>query len=94
MAYWFLSNQPAGFSQEALFGYFLGVAVLVRVFVAVNEIPSASLAPELTDRPRAGNESRSGSSSRWVCCWGGWVSGTGSSTSLERPERTPAWGTG
>src|SRR5262245_14627186 len=49
VAYWFLWNPPSGLSQEALFVYFLAVAVLVRLFVAVNEIPSASLVPELTD---------------------------------------------
>jgi GPH family glycoside/pentoside/hexuronide:cation symporter len=49
VAYWFLWNPPSGLSQEALFLYFLVVAVLVRLFVAVNEIPSASLVPELTD---------------------------------------------
>jgi GPH family glycoside/pentoside/hexuronide:cation symporter len=49
VAYWFLWNPPSGLSQPALFGYFLVAAVLVRLFVAVNEIPSASLVPELTD---------------------------------------------
>src|SRR5262249_35051496 len=33
---------------EGLLAYFLVIAVLVRIFVAVNEIPSASLVPELT----------------------------------------------
>ena len=50
VAYWFLWNPPAGLSHERCFAYFLVVAVLVRVFVAVNEIPSASLVPELTDK--------------------------------------------
>jgi len=50
VAYWFLWNPPAGLSHEALLAYFLVVSVLVRVFVAVNEIPSASLVPELTDQ--------------------------------------------
>ena len=52
VAYWFLWNPPAGLSHESLLAYFLGVSVLVRVFVAVNEIPSASLVPELTDKLR------------------------------------------
>jgi hypothetical protein len=45
-----LENPPAGLSHESLLAYFLVVSVLVRVFVAVNEIPSASLVPELTDK--------------------------------------------
>ena len=49
VAYWFLWNPPSGLSREVLFAYFVVVAVLVRIFVAVNEIPSASLVPELTD---------------------------------------------
>ena len=50
VSYWFLWNPPAGLSHEGLLAYFLAIAVLVRVFVAVNEIPSASLVPELTDQ--------------------------------------------
>jgi Na+/melibiose symporter-like transporter len=49
IAYWFLWNPPADLSPATLFAYFIVVAVLVRIFVAVNEIPSASLVPELTD---------------------------------------------
>ena len=49
VAYWFLWNPPSGLSQGGLFAYFLVVAILVRIFVAVNEIPSASLVPELTE---------------------------------------------
>jgi len=47
--YWLLWNPPAGLSHGGLFAYFIVVAVLVRFFVALNEIPSASLVPELTD---------------------------------------------
>jgi GPH family glycoside/pentoside/hexuronide:cation symporter len=50
VAYWFLWNPPAALSHEGLFAYFVLVSVLVRIFVAVNEIPSASLVPELTDQ--------------------------------------------
>src|SRR5262249_4864537 len=50
IAYWFLWNPPASLSHQGLLAYSLGVAVLVRIFVAVNEIPSASLVPELTDQ--------------------------------------------
>jgi GPH family glycoside/pentoside/hexuronide:cation symporter len=49
-SYWLLWNPPAGLSPEHLFVYFLVVSVLVRVFIAVYEIPSASLVPELTDQ--------------------------------------------
>lgn len=49
ITYWLLWNPPAGLSHGALFAYFVVVAVLVRFFVALNEIPSASLVPELTD---------------------------------------------
>jgi Na+/melibiose symporter-like transporter len=49
-SYWLLWNPPAGMSPEWLFGYFVVVSVLVRVFIAVYEIPSASLVPELTDQ--------------------------------------------
>jgi Na+/melibiose symporter-like transporter len=49
-SYWLLWNPPHGLSPEGLFLYFLTVSVLVRVFIAVYEIPSASLVPELTDQ--------------------------------------------
>ena len=49
-SYWLLWNPPGGLSQGWLFAYFLGVSVLVRMFIAVYEIPSASLVPELTDQ--------------------------------------------
>ena len=48
-AYWLLWSPPAGLSQAQLFAYFVAVAVLVRIFIAFYEIPSASLVPELTD---------------------------------------------
>jgi len=48
VTYWLLWNPPTGLSHPALFAYFVVIAVLVRVFVALNEIPSASLVPELT----------------------------------------------
>jgi GPH family glycoside/pentoside/hexuronide:cation symporter len=49
-SYWLLWNPPADLSPERLFVYFVVVSVLVRVFIAVYEIPSASLVPELTDQ--------------------------------------------
>jgi Na+/melibiose symporter-like transporter len=48
-SYWLLWNPPSGLSPGALFTYFVVVAVLVRLFIALYEIPSASLVPELTD---------------------------------------------
>jgi GPH family glycoside/pentoside/hexuronide:cation symporter len=47
VSYWLLWSPPA-LSSGALLVYFVVVAVLVRVFIAVYEIPSASLVPELT----------------------------------------------
>ena len=49
LCYWALWNPPAGLGHGALFTYFLVVAALVRALIAVYEIPSASLVPELTD---------------------------------------------
>ncbi len=49
VCYWALWNPPAGLGHGALFTYFLVVAALVRALIAVYEIPSASLVPELTD---------------------------------------------
>lgn len=39
---------PAGWSHEALFGYIVVVSVLVRSFIALYEIPSSALGPELS----------------------------------------------
>lgn len=49
VAYYFLWSPPAGLSPDALFAYLLGVAIVVRLFIACFEIPNSSLAPELTD---------------------------------------------
>jgi Na+/melibiose symporter-like transporter len=49
-SYWLLWNPPSDLSAGGLFTYFVVVAVLVRVFIALYEIPSASLVPELTDQ--------------------------------------------
>jgi len=48
VAYWLLWNPPAGLTPPALFAYFVGIAVLVRVCITFYEIPSAALLPELT----------------------------------------------
>lgn len=47
--YYVLWTPPAGLSHVALFAYFMVVAILVRVCIAFYEIPSQSLAAELTD---------------------------------------------
>jgi Na+/melibiose symporter-like transporter len=48
-SYYFLWNPPAGLRPEQLFAYFIVLAVLVRLLIAVYEIPSSSLVAELTD---------------------------------------------
>jgi Na+/melibiose symporter-like transporter len=47
-SYWLLWNPPAGLPPVRLFAFFVAVAILVRLCIAVYEIPSASLVPELT----------------------------------------------
>lgn len=47
-SYLFLFSPPAGLGQEGLFLYLLGVAILVRTFIAIYEIPSSALVAELT----------------------------------------------
>ena len=48
-AYYLLWTPPQGLSQGGLFAYLLAVAIVVRIFIGLYEIPSASLAAELTD---------------------------------------------
>lgn len=48
LSYLLLWNPPMGWSHEALFYYLIVVAVLIRTFLAMFEIPSSALAPELT----------------------------------------------
>ncbi len=48
LSFLLLWNPPSGWSQEALFAYLVIVAILVRTFVTIYEIPSAALAAELT----------------------------------------------
>lgn len=47
--YFLLFRPPAGLEGGALFAYFVVVAVLVRTFITLYEIPSTSLVAELTD---------------------------------------------
>jgi Na+/melibiose symporter-like transporter len=49
VTYALLWSPPAAFSGGALFAYFVVVATLVRTSIALYEIPSASLVPELTE---------------------------------------------
>lgn len=43
-----LWNPPSGWSQPALLGYLIVMAILVRAFITLYEIPSSALASELT----------------------------------------------
>ncbi|HVP85675.1 MAG TPA: MFS transporter [Rhizomicrobium sp.] len=47
VSYWFLWNPPH-WSNEALFVYLLAMAIVVRTFITMYEIPSAALSAELT----------------------------------------------
>ena len=48
ISYLLLWNPPKNWSHEALFGYLVGTAVLIRTFISAYEIPSSALAAELT----------------------------------------------
>ena len=45
---WFLLWHPPELGDTALFFYLIGVAILVRSAIALNEVPSAAMLPELT----------------------------------------------
>lgn len=47
--YFLIWAPPEGWSDMAMFWYLLTLAVTIRVFIALYEIPSAALAPELTE---------------------------------------------
>lgn len=49
ISYFLLWNPPAGLEGTALLGYLIALAVLVRTFITLYEIPSSSLVAELTD---------------------------------------------
>jgi Na+/melibiose symporter-like transporter len=49
LSYFFLWNPPRGLDGSTLFVYLLVLAILVRTFITLYEIPSASLVAELTD---------------------------------------------
>ena len=48
LSYGFLFSPPAGLGPDGLFWYLLGLAVLVRFFIALHEIPSSALVAELS----------------------------------------------
>lgn len=48
-SFYFLFNPPAGLSDANLFAYFVTLAVVVRSFITLYEIPSTSLVAELSD---------------------------------------------
>jgi glycoside/pentoside/hexuronide:cation symporter, GPH family len=45
---WFLLWHPPDWGETGLFFYLIGVAILVRSAIAMNEVPSAAMLPELT----------------------------------------------
>jgi Na+/melibiose symporter-like transporter len=47
--YYLLWNPPAALSQGALFGYLLFTAIIVRMLIALYEVPSAALLAELSE---------------------------------------------
>jgi len=49
ISFFFLWSPPAGLSPDALFAYFVTLAVMVRVSITFYEIPSSALVAELTD---------------------------------------------
>lgn len=48
ISYLLLWNPPTGWSHDALFFYLISVAVLIRTFLSLFEIPSAAMVAELT----------------------------------------------
>jgi glycoside/pentoside/hexuronide:cation symporter, GPH family len=49
LVYYLLWNPPAGLGASALFWYLLVTAILVRILIALYEVPSAALLAELTE---------------------------------------------
>lgn len=49
LCYLLLWQPPASFGPRALFYYLIAVAIVVRFFITLYEIPSSALAPELTE---------------------------------------------
>ena len=49
VVYYFLWNPPSGLGTGALFWYLLITAIIVRILIALYEVPSAALLAELTE---------------------------------------------
>ncbi|MEI9994817.1 MAG: MFS transporter [Rhizomicrobium sp.] len=49
VSYYFLWIPPQGWSEPATLGYLFGMAVVVRFFISLYEIPSSAMVPEMTD---------------------------------------------
>jgi len=49
LSFYFLFNPPAGLRDANLFAYFVTLAIVVRSFITLYEIPSTSLVAELSD---------------------------------------------
>ncbi len=49
VSYYFIWTPPEGWSETALFGYIVVLAIVIRSFITVYETPSSALAPELSD---------------------------------------------
>lgn len=49
ISYFFLWTPPHGWSQSATLGYLFVMAVIVRFFISMYEIPSSALVPEMTE---------------------------------------------
>ncbi|HWD26309.1 MAG TPA: MFS transporter [Rhizomicrobium sp.] len=49
IAYYFLWTPPHGLSHGALIVYLIVMAILVRTFITMYEIPSSAMVPEMTD---------------------------------------------
>src|SRR5690242_15642587 len=50
LTYFLLWNPPASLKGGGLFGYLVGLAILVRITITFYEIPSSALVSELTDQ--------------------------------------------
>ncbi|WP_108791240.1 MFS transporter [Erythrobacter sp. Alg231-14] len=48
ISYYFIWTPPEGWSDQAMFWYIVGLAIVIRTFITVYETPSTALAPELS----------------------------------------------
>jgi Na+/melibiose symporter-like transporter len=49
VSYFFLWLPPTGWSHSAVLAYLIVMAIIVRVFITMYEIPSSAMVPEMTD---------------------------------------------